>query len=469
MTQTNNSQPWALTLANVLAGPAPLDMVADAQDIPNVRLEAKGGLWYGHLGDHANQSTVTPLQMTYVSNGATVKVSGVPYSWSGSAWGAVGGGGTTLSYPGGTKTNPFASALTLANAAWQSFAQGSADFQIGFLGESTTQGQGSDPILAGEYPNRKSWVAYLAEMFHQAYGIDTGSMSVPPAGNALGPNYEWNPGTGSNTPVNGWLNPGNQGVAGSASFVNATTVDPGTWSAPWGNDYDTYEVFFLRSTAGIGTFTITATGGTPVVATTLNGTRGIASVTCVAATADRNNVLTFAADAPGNTIWIHAIKASNSKRKRTVFFLNQGVGATTTAAWASAYGTNVNGHSVNDLLSPKLTFVMLGGNDATNSVSVATFRANLQTIVTAVSAYSSVILLPPMPIVNSAPNLAIRQSYVDSLRASPLSGCMFLDVWDAWLAFTGPGNVYGGSGPHWTDLGYKMAAKAIFDALNALP
>lgn len=396
-------------------------------------------------------------------------INGVQYSWRGSAWAAVGGGGTTLSYPGGTKTNPFASDLATADAAWLQFAQGSADFQIGFLGESTTQGQGSAPILAGEYPNRKSWVAYLAEMFHQAYGIDTGSMSVPPAGNALGPNYEWNPGTGSNTPVNGWLNPGNQGVAGSASFVNVTTVNPGTWSAPWGNDYDTYEVFFLQSTAGIGTFTITATGGTPVVATTLNGTRGIASVTCVAATADRNNVLTFAADAPGNTIWIHAIKASNSKRKRTVFFLNQGVGATTTAAWASAYGTNVNGHSVNDLLSPKLTFVMLGGNDATNSVSVATFRANLQTIVTAVSAYSSVILLPPMPIVNSAPNLAIRQSYVDSLRATPITGAKFLDVWDAFKAFTSSAVVYGGSGPHWTDLGYKMAAKAIFDALNALP
>lgn len=93
MTQTNNSQPWALTLANVLSGPEPLDMVADAQDIPNVRLEAKRGIWYGHLGDHADQSTVTPLTMTYVSIGATIKVSGVPYSWSGSAWAAVGGGG----------------------------------------------------------------------------------------------------------------------------------------------------------------------------------------------------------------------------------------------------------------------------------------------------------------------------------------------------------------------------------------
>lgn len=86
MTQTNNSQPWALTLANVLSGPEPLDMVADAQDIPNVRLEAKRGIWYGHLGDHADQSTVTPLTMTYVSIGATIKVSGVPYSWDGAGW-----------------------------------------------------------------------------------------------------------------------------------------------------------------------------------------------------------------------------------------------------------------------------------------------------------------------------------------------------------------------------------------------
>lgn len=83
MTQTNNSQPWTLTLANVLSGPEPLDMVAGAQDIPNVRLEAKRGIWYGHLGDHADQSTVTPLTMTYVSIGATIKVSGVPYSWGG--------------------------------------------------------------------------------------------------------------------------------------------------------------------------------------------------------------------------------------------------------------------------------------------------------------------------------------------------------------------------------------------------
>lgn len=95
MTQTNNSQPWALTLANVLSGPEPLDMVADAQDIPNVRLEAKRGIWYGHLGDHADQSTVTPLTMTYVSIGATIKVSGVPYSWRGAGVGWVGNPPTT--------------------------------------------------------------------------------------------------------------------------------------------------------------------------------------------------------------------------------------------------------------------------------------------------------------------------------------------------------------------------------------
>lgn len=89
MTQTNNSQPWTLTLANVLSGPEPLDMVAGAQDIPNVRLEAKRGIWYGHLGDHADQSTVTPLTMTYVSIGATIKVSGVPYSWGGAGVGWI--------------------------------------------------------------------------------------------------------------------------------------------------------------------------------------------------------------------------------------------------------------------------------------------------------------------------------------------------------------------------------------------
>jgi len=87
MTQTNNSQPWALTLSQTLAGPSPIDMITDAQDIPNVRLEAKDGLWYGHAGDHASMGTVTPLTTTYLALGVTCKVAGVPYSWGGAGVG----------------------------------------------------------------------------------------------------------------------------------------------------------------------------------------------------------------------------------------------------------------------------------------------------------------------------------------------------------------------------------------------
>lgn len=465
MTQTNNSQPWALTLANVLSGPEPLDMVADAQDIPNVRLEAKRGIWYGHLGDHANQSTVTPLTMTYVSIGATIKVNGVPYSWSGAAWVAVGGGGTTLSYPGGTKTNPFASDLATANAAWLQFAQGSADFTVGAVGESTTLGIGSEPIGgAWSTPNRKSWFGYLQGLFSAAYGIDTGFGNVPTLDADAGKNTEWTLGANWQTAAFGCGQ--NAAITPDAS-TGATAAS--TWRSRNGEAYDTYEVGILMSPGGAGTFSIQATGGVALTGqTSLAGTRSVQLFTVSAGAPSPDNVVSITPTDTTTRVMIYSVKAYNSTRGRRVNWVNFGVGLTPTARWAAMQYTLPTVETVK-ANGTKLVFVMLGGNDATGGVSVATYRANLQTIVSALSPTMSVILLPPMPKVGDAPNLAIRQSYVDSLRATPITGAKFLDVWDAFKAFTSSAVVYGGSGPHWTDLGYKMAAKAIFDALNALP
>lgn len=88
-----------MTLSEILANTPPVQTLAQATDVPGTNLEWMKtaayltGAWYGDLGELGTTGFRDGLFTGYLARGVTCKVSGVPYSWSGTRWDAVGGGG----------------------------------------------------------------------------------------------------------------------------------------------------------------------------------------------------------------------------------------------------------------------------------------------------------------------------------------------------------------------------------------
>lgn len=85
-----------MTLSEILANTPPVQTLAQATDVPGTNLEWMKtvayltGAWFGDLGELGTTGFRDSLFTGYLARGVTCKVSGVPYSWSGSAWAAVG-------------------------------------------------------------------------------------------------------------------------------------------------------------------------------------------------------------------------------------------------------------------------------------------------------------------------------------------------------------------------------------------
>lgn len=80
------------TLSEILATKAPDQTLGDASDIPGVRVEAKGGIWYGDLGFMtAAQGAALAASgvMANVATGVTATLDGSPVQWGGSSLGWV--------------------------------------------------------------------------------------------------------------------------------------------------------------------------------------------------------------------------------------------------------------------------------------------------------------------------------------------------------------------------------------------
>lgn len=104
-----------MTLSEILANTPPVQTLAQATDVPGTNLEWMKtaayltGAWFGDLGELGTTGFRDSLFTGYLALGVTCKVSGVPYSWYGSAW-EVGWkpsscgpiyNGTTLPFPTG--------------------------------------------------------------------------------------------------------------------------------------------------------------------------------------------------------------------------------------------------------------------------------------------------------------------------------------------------------------------------------
>lgn len=268
--------------------------------------------------------------------------------------------------------------------------QATTPFQVLFLGDSITAGTGNTDYATsppqGSFPTK-----VIAEMIGRAGWLATHGVQVLVPQNGIAtPDARLNAGSSN------WTR-GGLGFGDGSTFRSAGNVADQTavWS-PGTEAWDTCYVDVYTG-GGLGTITVTATGGTPVVYNTDTGSNGWHRITATAASLSASNTVTLKMSGsvgPDAGVYVTGITTFNSAVKQ-VLIGNCGRPNATTADWAAS-GTFYSLELITNYAA-NLMVLMLGTNDMINGVALATTQANLQTIITRCLTVGSVILMTPPP------------------------------------------------------------------------
>jgi len=161
---------------------------------------------------------------------------------------------------------------------------------------------------------------------------------------------------------------------------------------------DTFRVFwFYNGSVGVS---IQATGGTAFAQTltsgsgTQFGTSGLRYVDVTAAALIPGNAVTISKTGGAGTFHLVGIEARNSTVKQC-FVINAGHWGSKTSDWAATNASRLPLDVIN--LSPSgyfsLVNIKAGINDANSAVAIATYKANLQAIITAAKGRGADVVL----------------------------------------------------------------------------
>ncbi len=297
------------------------------------------------------------------------------------------------------------------SAALSAARLGTANARILCIGDSTTWGY----LIGGPVPN--SYPAQLATMAASTGNPSVSGLSVPD-----GSDSRWVIGAG-------WSS-ASEGAANTKSFYN--TGGGGALTFTTTVLSDSFYVYYLGG-AGVGynpsgSFTAQATGGSQVSVpynASLSGGIYRALVTAASASATNSVSITVAA---GNTAIIVGVEPFLST-KNQILVGNAGAVGTTTQNWDS---TQPGGSfSFISGTTPDLIIISLGINDAGSSVSVATYTANMQAIVTAAQATGADVILSTMPPSQGTPYTTYEPGYVTAIKSLATSnGLQVIDFYD---------------------------------------
>jgi lysophospholipase L1-like esterase len=319
---------------------------------------------------------------------------------------------------------------------------GISDTKILCIGDSTTAGVGSSTQTT--IPAAKGFPRQLAEIFStrlckSAQGIGN------PRRFSGDPDNRWTYGTGWNFGGFSWSDADGSTPAGILKY----TPDGGT-------TFDGFDVYYIKN-SGLGTITVTATGGSAVVVNT-SAAAGVGKATVMAATAAGNNSVEITGS--GNC-YILGVEPFLSTQRR-IRVGNVGVPGSTSTSWNTAT-TGYTRMASLITYAPHLTIVSLGLNDAGSSVSTATLETNLNAIITAAKTVGDVILWTPPP-PTGAPYQAGIASYQATYAAVAVA--QSIPLVDIYTRFGGTWNAsLMTDSLHPNDSGYLIIAEEIYSAL----
>jgi hypothetical protein len=327
-----------------------------------------------------------------------------------------------------------------------------------FVGDSTTAGYYGGPgavsILADSYPSQVTSILSsqlpaqndatwgTANMF--AFGGQAAFLTYDPRWTMTS---DW--GTTVNS-VGGPVLSNNTGT-GTASF---TPVDA----------WNTAVVYYLQGN-GFGTFTIGNGGGTlatvnagspttsAVVAVTVNQTLGTGPVN-------------IARTGTGGEDYIVGIRTYNSAQNPLEVW-NMGWGSSTSTNWVPGDGQVWDPVTVLHQLAPNLMVLNLTINDPLYSTAPATYKSNIQALITAVTSNGgAVVMMTGNPSNPTAIPLAARQQYDAIFKGLALSNNVpVLDSTCRWTSYAASTALYANT-LHPNTTGYADLANFVFSVLR---
>lgn len=349
--------------------------------------------------------------------------------------------------------NPNARKLKKARAAFGKVRNGTSNARVLLVGDSTVTGSGANGpgYVAGG--RAKNLPVRLAQLMN-SYMIPTRADAIIGSG-----------GTSSYTTFDpritkaSWAeNAGLNSALGNA-FSSSTNGAVLTFTPT--NSFDSVQVWYPRA-ASQGTFTVdiggasstavNASGANALLSTTVTATLGTATVNITKTNTSANYVL--------------GIRTWNSAAKEVEIFQAGWSGAVasqfvvTTNAWDSK-------NQITDL-APDLTIIDITINDAIAATSIATYKANLQSLVTACLLSGDVIMSTGIPSIISSQSLATQQTFIDAAaEVAATNNIMFVDIWRRFESYeiSQPVGFYADT-LHPSGTGYADWASALFNVIR---
>lgn len=224
---------------------------------------------------------------------------------------------------------------------------------------------------------------------------------------SLGSGWAWSTGTVGNH-------------FGNASAQNTTTTGNMAFS-PIGT-FDTIDVIYAQGpTAGV--FTVSDGASLQDTVTATNATAKPVRRTISLASRGSGKTINIARSS--GFVGIFAVIAYDSTQP-SIELLNGGIFGSRTADWMNSGSFGPANATGWEAYAPHLTFIALGANDKNNSIAVATFSANIQTLITRAQVSGDVVLVNESYGSGGYATLQdeYRQGMIDLATAN---GCLFHD------------------------------------------
>lgn len=340
-------------------------------------------------------------------------------------------------------------------AACMKVRDGSGFAKILTAGDSTAWGQGgggSNPAFL------KAWPKRLSELLNSYYVPSAPGLQVYGENTA---DTRWTLGTG-------WSRAtfGQAGFGGSSMRANSATT--ATTFAP-GYMCDTVDVYYVDNAQGTVALTMDTAETVNLVGT---GSTGVKKTSLSFARAS-THTMTFGVPSGNNSFFILGVEPYDSTIPSVRVGLT-GISNSTAALWASATAS-YNSLNAIGAYAPDLTLLMLGINDADSSVSLASWIASNQAIITKAKLSGDVIIASVIPssaagLTSGAAGVALEQSYAAAGPAlAAANNCGFLDINSRWVDYNTSNTAgYYSDTKHGTGFGYCDIAQAFFNALKTI-
>jgi lysophospholipase L1-like esterase len=357
------------------------------------------------------------------------------------------------------------SKLVKWRAALANVQCGGGNAKVAFIGDSTDQGQYASGVIYTGNRTLATSDAFARRL--QGIGIPANVASQTGGGNTITTTANftlYDPRT--TFAGSGWTLPAIT-TAGGTAFYNASTTDlfnfTPTDTAGGALSFDRIDVTYLKQST-YANFTVAVDGGAAAYTSTQAGSGAMDTVTVsVAAGTHTVNIQKTAGDI-AKGFYLIGIKCYSSTLKQ-VHVLNFGAGGYTSANAAS---TAVYFSTLPAIqhFAPHLSIINIGLNDMAGAVSVATYKANIQAIITACAATGSVVLRTPNPaqVGFSGTAAGVEVAYNSALYdLASENNLVIIDNWQRqidWTAMVANGMIVDPVHPN--KLGYQDVANAIY-------